>query len=314
MASTGGNARTVNTQSGPAETLGHPLVTALIGLAFAVIWSSAFTSAKLALQFAPPVLMLAVRFAIAGGLAVAAAVLMGQAWPRTRTAWRSILILGICQNTLYLGLMFVAMTTINAGLGAIIGSAMPIVMAAIAPVFLAERIGPMKLAGMGLGFAGVIWVMSAHLGDPVSGGVGQEVGILCAVIGTIALAVGTAVVKRGSFGTGITMVMGLQMLVGSITLLPFGLAFESFGSFDVTWEFVAALAYIIVFPSLVATWLWFTLLGRTTAANASSFHFFNPVFGVGAAFLVLGEPVGWGDAVGVVLVAVGILVVNRARA
>ncbi|MEL6268039.1 MAG: EamA family transporter, partial [Pseudomonadota bacterium] len=44
-----------------------------------------------------------------------------------------------------------------------------------------------------------------------------------------------------------------------------------------------------------------------------TFHFLNPVFGVAFAWALLGEAVGWSDALGVVLVAAGILIVNRAR-
>ena len=55
-----------------------------------------------------------------------------------------------------------------------------------------------------------------------------------------------------------------------------------------------------------------TLLKRVTAASASSFHFLNPIFGVGFAFILLGEPVSVADGIGILLVAIGILVVNRA--
>jgi drug/metabolite transporter (DMT)-like permease len=293
---------------------GFALVTVLIGLGFAVIWSSAFTSAKIALQYAPPLLMLSVRFAIAGLMAVALGLALGDRLPRQAGQWVRLAVLGVCQNSLYLGLMFVAMTSIAAGLAAIIGSAMPLVVAAMAPVFLAERVGPLKLSGMVLGFAGVIWVMVSHFGDPAPGGVGQVTGIILAAIGTVALSVATTVIKRGAFGTGIWTAIGLQMLVGSITLLPFGLALESWGSFSLDWGFFGAMAYIILGPSLAATWLWFTLLSRTTATSAGAYHFLNPIFGVGIAFIVLGEQLTAWDALGVVLVAVGILMVNRAGA
>lgn len=298
----------------PPPKPGFALVTVLIGLAFAVIWSSAFTSAKIALQYAPPLLMLSIRFAIAGLIGVALGRLMGDRLPRRRGQWARLAVLGVCQNSLYLGLMFVAMTSIAAGLAAIIGSAMPLVVAAMAPVFLAERVGSLKLSGLLLGFAGVIWVMTAHFGDPAPGGVGQVWGIALAAIGTVALGVATTVIKRGDFGTGIWTAIGLQMLVGSVTLLPFGLVLEDWASFTWEWGFFVALAYIIIGPSLAATWLWFTLLSRASATSAGAYHFLNPIFGVGIAFIVLGEQVtGW-DALGVVLVAVGILAVNRANA
>jgi len=287
-------------------------VTVVIGLSFALIWSSAFTSAKVALDYAPPLLMLSGRFLIAGLIAIAIAVSFGDRLPRRGDQWLRIVVLGICQNALYLGLMFVAMTAIPAGLAAIIGSALPLIVAALAPAFLHERIGPLKVLGLAMGFAGVIWVMQNHLGDPSDGALSQVTGLIFAALGTIALGVGTVLVKAGNFGTGLMMVVGLQMLVGSIVLAPFGLALESVSDFTITWQFLAAITYIIIFPSLVATWLWFTLLLRTSATEAGSYHFLNPVFGVAIAWLVLAERVGWSDWIGVALVAAGILVVNRA--
>jgi drug/metabolite transporter (DMT)-like permease len=287
-------------------------VTVAIGLSFAVIWSSAFTSAKIALEYAPPLLMLSGRFLIAGLIAIAFAAALGDRLPQRRDQWVRIIVLGICQNGLYLGLMFVAMTAIAGGLAAIIGSALPLVVAALAPAFLHERISPLKALGLFMGFAGVIWVMQNHLGDAAPSGLSQAAGIGLAALGTIALGVGTVLVKQGNFGTGLMMVVGLQMLVGSVVLAPFGLALESVSEFTITWQFLAAITYIILFPSLAATWLWFTLLLRTSATEAGSYHFLNPVFGVGIAWLVLGERVGWVDWIGVALVAVGILVVNRA--
>lgn len=287
-------------------------VTVAIGLSFAVIWSSAFTSAKIALEYAPPLLMLSGRFLIAGLIAISIAAALGDRLPRQRDQWLRIIVLGVCQNGLYLGLMFVAMTSIAGGLAAIIGSALPLVVAALAPAFLHERIGPVKAFGLFLGFAGVIWVMQNHLGDAAPSGLSQAAGIGLAAIGTIALGVGTVLVKQGNFGTGLLMVVGLQMMVGSIVLAPFGLALESFSDFDITWQFLAAITYIILLPSLAATWLWFTLLLRTSATEAGTYHFLNPVFGVGIAWLVLGERVSWVDWIGVGLVAIGILVVNRA--
>ncbi|MEM7445156.1 MAG: DMT family transporter [Pseudomonadota bacterium] len=299
------------TQSDAHHSSGYGAITVAMGIGFALIWSSAFTFAKFALQYAPPLLMLSGRFMVAGLIAVAIAAALGNRLPRGRDPWMRITVLGICQNVLYLGLMFVAMTSIEAGLGAIIGSALPLVVAALAPAFLHERIGPIKMTGLALGFLGVIWVMQNHLGDAPSGALGTTAGILFAAVGTIALGVGTVVVKHGSFGTGIMMVVGLQMLVGGIVLAPLGLALESFSDFDITWQFVAAISYIIVGPSLLATWLWFTLLQRTSATEAGAYHFLNPVFGVAVAWLVLGEQFGWSDWIGIGLVAAGILVVNR---
>jgi len=75
----------------------------LMGLAFALIWSSAFTSARIIVQVAPPLSISALRFLIAGLIAVGIAYLLGQRAKFNRKQWLGIIIFGICQNAIYLG-------------------------------------------------------------------------------------------------------------------------------------------------------------------------------------------------------------------
>ena len=81
----------------------------LMGLAFAAMWSSAFTSARVIVEYAPPLTALALRFLVSGCLGVLIALAMGQNARLTRQQWIGVVVFGICQNALYLGLNFVAM-------------------------------------------------------------------------------------------------------------------------------------------------------------------------------------------------------------
>ncbi len=110
----------------------------LMGLAFAAMWSSAFTSARIIVAAAPPLTALALRFLISGLIAVVIALIMRQSWRLTATQWRATIVFGICQNALYLGLNFVAMQTIEASLAAIIASTMPLLVALAGWLFLRE--------------------------------------------------------------------------------------------------------------------------------------------------------------------------------
>ena len=97
----------------------------LAGLAFALIWSSAFTSARIIVADAPPILSLSLRFLISGMIGIAIARMLGQTWRLTPAQWKATIVFGICQNALYLGLNFVAMQSIEASLASIIASTMP---------------------------------------------------------------------------------------------------------------------------------------------------------------------------------------------
>lgn len=293
--------------SGPGARVDALALT--LGLAFVLLWSSAFTSAKIALADAPPFLLLAARFLVAGVGAVAVALALGQRLPRSRRVWGLIAVFGICQNSLYLGLNFLAMTRVPAGVAAIIASALPLVVAALSRIILGERLPWLGVAGLVAGFAGVLLIMAGRIADGT-----DPFGVLLCLGGVVALSVATLVVRGVSVGDGLLMVVGLQMLVGAATLLPVGMAFESLADVHPTLSLLIAFSYIVILPGVVATVLWFLLVKRIGATAASAFHFLNPALGVGIAALLLGERVGWTDLFGVLIVTAGIAAVQLAKA
>ena len=281
-----------------------------MGLAFALIWSSAFSSARIIVAAAPPIASLALRFAISGMVGVMLARMFRQNWNLSRAQWRSVIIFGICQNALYLGLNFVAMQWIEASLAAIIASSMPLIVAAANWVIFREKLPVMGVIGLMAGFGGVALIMAQRLG----GGV-DPLGVTLCLIGAVALAVATLTVRGASSagGSGVLMIVGLQMLVGSTVLLPFALMFETL-EVQWSWQLLAAFTYTVFAPGLLATWIWFLLVQRIGATRGATFHFLNPFFGVAIAAAILGERLGWVDVLGVTIIAAGILAVQLARA
>ncbi len=280
-----------------------------MGLLFALIWSSAFTSAHIIVAAAPPVTALSLRFAISGVIGVGLARLFGQSWHLSRAQWRSVIVFGICQNALYLGLNFIAMQWIEASLAAIIASSMPLIVAAANWIVFRERLPWLGVAGLMAGFGGVALIMAQRL----SGGV-DPLGVALCILAAIALAVATLTVRGAASGKGsVLMIVGLQMLVGGAVLLPFALIFESW-TVEWSWQLVAAFTYTVLAPGLLATWIWFLLVQRIGATRGATFHFLNPFFGVAIAAVLLGERLGWADITGVTIIAAGILAVQLARA
>ena len=278
----------------------------LMGLSFALMWSSAFTSARIIVQYAPPMTSLALRFLVSGIIGIAIAYALGQRARLTRPQWRSTIIFGVCQNALYLGLFFIAMTTIEASLAAIIAATMPLLVALMGWV-LGDRPRPLGIFGLVAGFAGVGIIMSARLSGAI-----DQTGLLLCVIGVTALAVATLSVRGASSGGNLLMVVGLQMLVGAAVLAVPATIFESW---DIvwSWQLIAAFFYTTFVPGLLATLVWFLLVQRIGAVKAATFHFLNPFFGVAIAAVLLGEGLGLLDIIGVAVIAGGILAVQLSK-
>ncbi len=278
-----------------------------MGVAFAIMWASAFTSARIIVADAPPLSMLAIRFVISGLIGVGVALWLGQSWRLTRKQWTATIVFGICQNALYLGLNFIAMQTIEASLAAIIASTMPLLVALGGWLALGEKVKPLGAAGLIAGVIGVAVIMGTRL----NGGV-DLVGLALCVGGVLSLTMATMVMRGTSSGGNVLMIVGLQMLIGAIPLSIFALGFETF---EVTWSWplAAAFAYTVFVPGLAATWVWFMLVNRIGTVRAATFHFLTPFFGVTVAAVLLGEALGLWDAVGVAIVMLGILAVQVSK-
>lgn len=279
----------------------------LMGLAFALMWSSAFTSARVIVEYAPPLTALALRFLSSGLIGVAIARLLGQSARLSRKQWLGVVIFGFCQNALYLGLNFVAMQTIPASLAAIIASTMPLLVALAGWLIFGNKVRPLGIAGLVAGVIGVVLIMGARL----QGGV-DVYGLVLCIIGVISLTVATLAVLGASSGGNVLMIVGLQMLVGSALLWVPALTLEVW---DVTWnwQLIVAFVYTTLVPGLAATLVWFLLVGRIGAVKASTFHFINPFLGVVIAAALLGERIGILDIVGVAIIAGGILAVQLSK-
>lgn len=278
-----------------------------MGLSFALIWSSAFTSAHIIVQAAPPLSVSALRFLLAGIIAVAIAYLLGQRPKFTRQQWRGIVIFGICQNAIYLGLFFMAMTRIEASMASILASTMPLMVALALVTIFKERLSGWGIAGLIIGFLGVVIIMQSRVINGI-----DLIGVALCSIGVVALTIATLAVRSASTGGNLFMVVGLQMLVGAVALAIPALTFETW---IVEWTPLlgAAFAYTVIAPGIIATYIWFVLVGRIGATKAATFHFLNPFFGVAIAAALLGERLTIVDAIGVAIIMAGIYAVQRSR-
>lgn len=279
----------------------------LMGMAFVIMWSSAFTSARMIVADAPPLTALALRFLLSGLIGVGLARLMGQSWHLTRSQWRATAVFGLCQNALYLGLNFIAMQNVEASLAAIIASTMPLLVALAGLVVFGERIQPLGFAGLIAGVIGVSLIMGARFQGGVDG-----LGITLCTLGVISLTVATLTMRGASAGGNFLMVVGLQMLVGSAVLAVPAILFEPF---SVNWNLrlIAAFTYTTLVPGLAATLVWFMLVDRIGTVKAATFHFLNPFFGVAIAAMFLSEKLGPLDLVGVIIITGGILAVQLSK-
>ena len=258
---------------------------------FLMLWSSAFSVAKLAIADCPPLLLLAARFLIASVLMFGIAAISGVRWTLGRRDILLFALLGIANQAIYLGVGYVALRDVSAGLAVLIFSANPIVTAVFAALVLGERMTWSKAAGLVLGIAGVAFIVQSRL----SIGSDHLRGILLTVVSLLSFVGGTILFKRYAPKDGLWIGNGVQSLAAGIALLPFSLATESIGDITPTWRLLASFAFLVVLVSVFAYLLWFKILTVSGATAASSYYFLLPPLGVLFGWLLLGEHVALND-------------------
>ncbi|MBS0248180.1 MAG: DMT family transporter [Proteobacteria bacterium] len=283
---------------------------ALMVLGFILLWSSAFSVAKIAIADCPPLLFLAARFLTAGVIMMALAPLSGIRWTLSRRDVAVFAALGIANQAVYLGIGYIALKTVSAGLAALIISANPIVTAVFAVAVLGERMTWRKVLGLLLGLGGVAFIVQSRLAL----GTDQLGGIVLAVLALFSLVGGTILFKFYAPKQGLWIGNGVQSLAAGIAVLPFALGFESVHDIVPTMSLLASFAYNVLLVSIFAYLLWFKILQVSGATAASSYHFLIPPLGMLFGWLILGEHLETADLFGIIPVALGIYLVTRPAA
>ncbi len=205
--------------------------------------------------------------------------------------------------------LFLALDLTTVSRSAVIFYSMPVWLALVAHFLLpGERLTPRKAAGLALAFAGVAWAILDRQG---AAGQASLAGDLCALAAALCWA-GIALCARATAMSRVRPEMQLLWQVAVSIPVLFALA-PAFGPYlrDPDALHVAGLVFqaVIVVTFGFIGWLW--LLARYPASSVASFSFLTPVVGVLLGWALLGEEVSRSVLGALVLVAGGLLLINR---
>jgi drug/metabolite transporter (DMT)-like permease len=274
---------------------------------FCLLWSSAFAVAKLAMADCPPLILLTVRFLVAGLLILVAAAVAGLPFRLSRGTVTLFAVIGIANQAVYLGLGYMGMRSISSGLSALIISANPVLTALVASAVLGERMTRTKVIGLLLGIGGVAFIVQGRFHS----GADEVGGILFTLAALVSLVIGTIVFKRWAPSRDLWVGNGVQSLSAGLALAPVAFTFEDVGEFVPTWRLAVTFSYLVLMVSVFGYLIWFHILSVSGATAASAYHFLMPPLGMVFGWLLLDERVEMRDLFGILPVALGIFLVTR---
>lgn len=272
--------------------LRRPAAAAALALAAVyVIWGSTYLGVAVAVRSIPPLLMLSLRFLVAGAILYAWSVRRGDRAgdrPGLRQ-WRAASIVGGLLLFVDTGLVAWAVKRgLDTGLAALLCATIPLWLVGIDGIVSGKRLSGGKAAGIGVGLIGV-----AVLVGPSASGLDLPA-VLAVLVGTIAWAAGSLYARSAPLPRRPNVGAGMEMIAAGVFLAIAGAATGELGQLHPTHVPLSALGavlYLIVFGSLLAYTAYGWLLRHVSTAVVSTHAYVNPVVAVALGAAVLGEPV-----------------------
>ena len=195
-----------------------------------------------------------------------------------------------------------------AGRASIIAFTMPVWASLLAIPILGEAMTKAKLIGLMLGVAGLAVLIGPDLIVLQT----APFGALFMLGAAVTWAIGTVLFKRFRWGSPITALMGWQLAIGLIVLLPGAIALEPFPDLTaLSLDAWLAIAYLFTVPMVYCQWAYLKVVSIFPAAIAAIGTLLVPIVGVYSSALILGEPVGWSElaAMGLICAALAVVLV-----
>lgn len=259
---------------------------------FLIMWSTGYVAAKFGLGYIEPMTFLSLRFASVVIIMAGLFVILRPPLPKSPDEWMHLAIVGFLLQAMYFGMCYMSF---NAGLSvgtlALILAMQPILVGLIAPRWNGESVGWQQWAGLVLGLAGAIILITARseIAAP------SAIGFTFAVLALVGISGGSLWEKR--FGVSHHPVTAnlVGFTAGFAGVAPFMLAFETM-TIDWTWQLIASLVYLVVASSLIAIGLLLAMIRAGEVSRVSALFFLVPPMAATAAWIVLDEvmpPMAW---------------------
>jgi len=272
-------------------------------LLLAALWGASFLFMRMGAAEFGPIALVAVRVAGATLFLMPLLQMRGQ-MQVLRQHWRPIFLVGLTNSALPFLCFGYAALSITAGLSAIFNAATPLFGAAIAWLWLKDKLTPPRIVGLAIGFAGVLWLAwnkTDHSAAFKPGGSGWA--IVACLAGAVFYGISASLTKKTLGGVAPMAVAAGSQLSATLALaIPAWLWWPATMPSSSAWLTAAALA---VFSTGVAYVLFFRLIANTGPANAISVTFLIPAFAVLWGWLLLGEQVNAAMLLGCAVILLG---------
>ena len=281
----------------------------ILFLTLGFLWGSSYLWIKIGLESLPPLTLISGRLLLGGAFLAVVVAIARQPLPRERRQYGHLLVMAVVNIVMPFILITVGEQSIDSALASILTATVPLTVIVLAPMFLPdERITLPKIAGLALGFAGVIMLVAPDLVNLSDSDLTGELMMLGAAI---CYGIGNVYSKRNVRGLRPMIPALFQVVFAAAIIVPMALAVEHpIGSVQPAPSAIVAVIWLGILGSGVAYLCYFTILAHWGATRTSMVAYLLPVVGIALGAAVMQDPVTVNRIVGTGLIIAGIALVN----
>jgi drug/metabolite transporter (DMT)-like permease len=282
-------------------------------VAISVIWGTTYFAIKLALETIPPFTMGGLRYVAGGAILALLLRARGVRLPPI-AAWPPFAVIGLLMLGFGNGGVTYAEQFVPSGLAAVMIATTPFWMTGVdALVGKGERLGVGTIAGLAVGFSGILVLVWPDLVASAAGASGYGAGLIALQLACIGWAFGSAYAKRLSQKVDVLASAAMQMLFGGAWMLLAATVAGEWPRLHFNASTSASLLYLILAGSVAGYAAYAYALKHLPVSTVSMYAYINPVIAVALGTLLLGEPFHARMLVAAALIAAGIVIVRTRR-
>ncbi len=279
-----------------------------------LFWGSTYVAIRFGVEALPPFALASSRFLIAGPLMLGICAARGLPLRQSGRDLAMLAAIGVLMLGMgNMGLVW-AEQYLSSGLAALLLAVIPIYVALVEFCLPhGETLRRQGWVGIGIGFVGLMALLSPGLREGIHGSRGVLAGSAVAMAGGFAWTCGSVLSRRAKLSTGPFVAAAWEMLFAGI--FNFGVMLASGGTYRVAWprQAVWSVAWLVVFGSLVGYTAYIYLLEHVPVAKVATYAYVNPIVAVGLGAALLGERLVGMEYAGMAAIVAAVYLVTSSK-
>lgn len=279
--------------------------------ALVIMFGSAFMFTKISVHEYPPTIVAGGRIIVAAIVLIILSILRRDSFSFLRKHWVLLVALAFFGCCLPFYLISWGQQTVDSSIAGILMAIMPLTTILLAHFFVAnEQLTVNRVVGFLLGFVGILVLFGPTAFVNFDANSNRLVAMLAILAGAISYAVNTIIAKRLPNESFVAL-SAVVMVFASIIMLPAILLIDQSWQFSIQSSEFLSLVLLGIFPTALATVIYFAVIARVGPSFLSQINYLIPVWAVIIGILFLNESIGFNAIIALVIILLGIAIAQR---